>query len=68
MCEEDEHIVEFIRLTREEYATFVHEVNTLYHARFEGHEVAYIAIGNHGYRFRIHGFDDYEILSRKELI
>ena len=44
------------------------EVNTLYHARFKDHEVAYIAIGNYGYRFRIHGFADYEILSRKELI
>ena len=54
-------------MTAEEYATFVSEVNTHYHARFEGHKVAYIAIGNHGYRFKIHDFDDYEILSRKEL-
>ena len=64
---DDEHSVTVIKMSAEEYATFVSEVNTHYHARFEGHKVAYIAIGNHGYRFKIHDFDDYEILSRKEL-
>ena len=60
--------VRCIRMTREEYAIFMHEVNTLYYSRFKDHEVAYIAIGNYGYRFRILGFNDYEILSRKELM
>ena len=45
----------------------MHEVNTLFFSRFAGHEVAYIAIGNYGYRFRIYEFGSYQILSRKEL-
>ena len=56
-----------IWLSRQEYATFMHEVNTLFYDRFVGHEVAYIAIGNFGYRFRIYEFGSYQILSRKEL-
>ena len=57
-----------IWLTEEEYATFMHEVNTLDFTRFVGHEVAYIAIGEHGYRFRIFEFGSYQNISRKELI
>lgn len=67
MSRDENNNVREIWLSEQEYASFMHEVNTLFFSRFAGHEVAYIAIGNYGYRFRIYEFGSYQILSRKEL-
>lgn len=67
MSKEENNGAQIIWLSEQEYASFMLEVNTLFFSRFTGHEVAYIAIGDYGYRFRIFEFGSYQILSRKEL-
>ena len=63
----DNNKTEHIVISKQEYAEFVHAVNTHYFLRFVGRGVAYIATGNCGYRFKIIEFGGLEILNRKDL-
>ena len=58
-----------IWLPPDEYAKVTSEINTVYHARFEGKKVDTIVIdqddGAYAYTFVIDGFDEYAIVGRK---
>ena len=60
-----------LKLEREEYGKVMHEINTVYHARFKGMSIGNLNMafdnGYYCYRFEIHGFDNYNIFERVEI-
>lgn len=60
-----------LKLDRQEYGKVVHEINTVYHARFKGMSIGNLNMafdnGYYCYRFEIHGFDNYNIFERVEI-
>lgn len=56
-----------IRMTPQERAVFLHEVNTYYHSRFEGRKIGRIIIDDFDYKFEIFGFADYRIIRKRKI-
>lgn len=58
-------------LSHKEASKVAHEINTLYHAKFEGHPTGIITTYSpdddqaYDYRFECHGFDEYNIYSKR---
>lgn len=59
-----------VKLSKKEYRKVVSEINTVYHSRYEGKRVCYHPTlwrdKYYTYRFKNHGFDDYEFEERKK--
>ena len=58
-----------IKLSKKEYGKVMHEINTVYHERYEGHRqgILYTVMDNMyvSYSFEIRGYNDYTIFARE---
>ncbi|MCM1023829.1 MAG: phage portal protein [Prevotella sp.] len=53
-----------LRLPKKEYGKVMHEIDTLYHSRYEGKKRGWVTISKDTYYFEIHEFNEYNIYKK----
>ncbi len=55
-----------LRLPKKEYGKVIHEINTMYHAKYSGKEKGILILNKSTYLFEIHDFDEYNIYFKEK--
>lgn len=63
-----------MKMTKKEVAKVTHDINNVWHARYEGVEIGYIytnsnqlGSASYAYTFINHGFNNYEFIEKKPI-
>jgi hypothetical protein len=57
-----------IKMSKQEYAVFMHEVNTYYDMKNENRKILYKCIGDHMYMFDNFGFNNYNVFKKCKIV